>query len=90
MVDLGSCFPTQAELGWGTHCRADCGFVKAAAGPLRLRYAALRMTMVDLGSCFPTQAELGWGTHCRADLKLRKGRCKSPSASLRCAQDDDG
>ncbi len=46
--------------------------------------------MVDLGSCFPTQAELGWGTHCRADLRLCKGRCKSPSASLRYAQDDDG
>ena len=66
MVDLGSCFPTQAELGWGTHGRADCGFVKAAAGPLRLRYAALRMTMVDLGSVLshPSRAWMGHPWSC--------------------------
>ncbi len=88
---LDSCFPTQAELGWGTQFRGDCDFLKrgffdspslrsgsGSIGATALKYSARSKRSLD--SCFPTQAELGWGTQFRGDCDfLKRGFFDSPS-----------
>jgi hypothetical protein len=66
-VDLDSCFPTQAELGWGAPFRAEGCFVKEDLWfPTLSAEKTERMghgTFSRIEASFPTQAELGWGNH---------------------------
>ena len=83
----GSCYPTQAELGWGTHF---LWWVEGARSNRRSfgRCGDLRMTSRSWSLCYPTLAARtktprGWGTHVCAGLRVgHGGSCYPTQAEL--------